>query len=195
MTVTEPSAFNGSIDEQPVALLSTGTPPIISAAVNGIPGSYMLDFGNAGPLFFFRAFVESHQSSIDLSHSVTEKVPGVVGGDLEAKLTRIESFSIGPHLRRGAVAAVVQNQSGAFASKSLAGNIGAEILSRFTVTLDYAHARAYFEPNSRYGDLFPARGPAYRMTAPQRAPWSPRCFGRDRLRLRQALTPAIGYSR
>jgi C-terminal processing protease CtpA/Prc len=40
---------------------------------------------------------------------------------------------------------------GPFADSSLAGNIGGIILSRFTMTLDYAHRVIYMEPNSIFG--------------------------------------------
>jgi len=44
--------------------------------------------------------------------------------------------------------------AGQFASKSIAGNMGAGILARFTVTFDYAHRTVTFVPNAHVADPF-----------------------------------------
>jgi C-terminal processing protease CtpA/Prc len=40
---------------------------------------------------------------------------------------------------------------GAMTDKNIAGNIGGEILKRFTVTFDYANQHMYLKPNKNYG--------------------------------------------
>jgi S1-C subfamily serine protease len=44
-----------------------------------------------------------------------------------------------------------------FESATLSGNIGSMVLSRFTLTFDYAHHTIYFEPNANFG--LPFTGP------------------------------------
>jgi C-terminal processing protease CtpA/Prc len=45
--------------------------------------------------------------------------------------------------------------SGAFASAETQGNIGAAILEKFTVVLDYARSRIILEPNARFAERIP----------------------------------------
>ena len=47
-----------------------------------------------------------------------------------------------------------QDKKGAFASAALQGNIGAQILNKFKLFLDYGRFRIIFEPNATFADPF-----------------------------------------
>lgn len=64
-----------------------------------------------------------------------------------------------------------EDKEGAFAATALAGNIGAQIASKFKVFLDYSHRRIILEPNATFAEPFEraagglrlyAEGPTYR---------------------------------
>ena len=52
--------------------------------------------------------------------------------------------------------ALTSDTQGSFASKTLGVNLGANILKRFTVIIDYSHKQLILEPNAHLNDPFNA---------------------------------------
>jgi C-terminal processing protease CtpA/Prc len=66
----------------------------------------------------------------------------------------LASLRIGSFAIDNPVALFAQDKAGAFADASLAGNIGAQIASRFHLVLDYAGRRIIVEPSPTFEEPF-----------------------------------------
>jgi membrane-associated protease RseP (regulator of RpoE activity) len=71
-----------------------------------------------------------------------------VGGPSRALLARAGKLSIGALLIDAPVAELVTDKAGAAEAARTAGNIGGDLLKRFTLTLDYAHHTLWLQPNA-----------------------------------------------
>jgi hypothetical protein len=75
-----------------------------------------------------------------------------VGGELNTRLGRVPAVRLGGFVVANPSAQFSQNSSGIFATPGLAGTIGAQILRRFKVVLDYAHMEMILEPNENFNE-------------------------------------------
>ncbi|WP_448519949.1 aspartyl protease family protein [Rhodoflexus sp.] len=79
-----------------------------------------------------------------------------LSGDIHGKLGRIEALEIGKYRLSDVTAAYPDSTSlGMFAgSKQRNGQLGAEVLKRFRVFMDYSGGRIYLKPNSFFKEPF-----------------------------------------
>jgi membrane-associated protease RseP (regulator of RpoE activity) len=73
-----------------------------------------------------------------------------VGGGVRSRFARGGMLKIGTVEVPAPLLDLSLNEKGAFANPYLAGNIGAGVLKRFTVTFDYGHKRMYLAPNESF---------------------------------------------
>ena len=71
-----------------------------------------------------------------------------VGGPARSLLARSRSLKLGSVEVSNVVTMLSLQKKGAFSNVYVAGNVGAGVLRRFTVTFDYGHQKLYFEPSS-----------------------------------------------
>jgi S1-C subfamily serine protease len=71
-----------------------------------------------------------------------------IGGPSKALLARAGKLSIGGITIDAPVTEIVTDKGGAAEAARTAGNIGGDLLKRFTVTLDYAHQQLWLKPNA-----------------------------------------------
>jgi len=123
---------------------------IVQPHQSEIRGRFKLDTGSLDALGLNRNFLEG--SAVLAPGQVTRRVPGIaVGGDTDGLLFRIAGFRLGPHIIYDPVIGATLASEG-FENRDNAGTVGAEILRRFTVTLDYARARMVLAPNRHFTD-------------------------------------------
>ncbi len=146
LAFADPSGFRYSGSGTAVSFTTGGTVPLIPARVDGIDGTFQLDTGNAGNLILFGDFVKLHGLGNAAALSLT--AAGGIGGTNDVRITRVGSLQIGPYVLHEPAVSLTNQATGALASQSTSGNIGAAILSRFTLTFDYAHSIVYFAPNA-----------------------------------------------
>jgi predicted metalloprotease with PDZ domain len=77
---------------------------------------------------------------------------GGVGGTVPYKLYRGHELQLAGAVIHAPVVEISDTGSGAFASRSIAGNIGAEILDRFRLVFDYRARTITFTPNARLNE-------------------------------------------
>lgn len=128
-----------------VPFLSDGAHAYVWASIDGFRGLFSLDTGDSSGVTIFGPFARRHH--LYESGGVRYIGLGIGGGDAEDEY-RGTRFSIAGVTLSRPVVRVARTSSGDFASRSVAGNVGADVLSRFTLTFDY-HARTVtFEPNA-----------------------------------------------
>jgi hypothetical protein len=177
MTLHDRATFNyrGQGETLPIELNSNGH-PVLSAIVTPLDGAplerkFLLDIGSGLALALHSPFVV--EQNLLGPESKTIRAIGAVGagGQSIGRLGRVATLQIGTFTIKSPIVLFSEDKAGAFADKSLAGNIGAQIASRFRLFLDYERRRVILEPSSAFADPFDrafsgmsirAEGPDYR---------------------------------
>ena len=148
MTFTKQTVFHPPDGVTPVSFTFSDHTPMLPALLDGISGEFELDTGSRGALTLMAPFVQAN-GLIDRYHATVSGTVGYgVGGPAKALLGRAGTLTIGPVTINGPVTEIATNKSGGGNETHTAGNIGGDILKRFTVTLDYAHRLVWFQPNA-----------------------------------------------
>lgn len=147
LTLIDPAAFDVKSAGVAIPFKFNGNTIEIQASYNGISGNYTVDTGSRSSVTLSAPFAAAH----DLYKGTTlvDAVTGWgVGGPTRSRVLRGEALSFGPESIRRPVVEVSTDKEGAMADPSIAGNIGAAILKRYVITLDYAHQTMYVKPVS-----------------------------------------------
>jgi hypothetical protein len=154
-----PSSFSytGSGQALPMEFDANNHPVLagIVTPVGGspIPGRFTLDLGSGGALILHSPFVAEH----GLPRAEAKTIPAVgagAGGRTTGRLGRSASLQLGSFTLNEPFTMFSQDTAGAFANAALAGNIGAQIASRFRMFLDYGRRRIILEPSPTFKDPF-----------------------------------------
>lgn len=122
--------------------------PMVSGALDGFPGEFDIDTGSRGALTVMAPFASAH-GLIDKYHATHSATVGYgVGGPSKALLARGGVLTLGSVTIHAPVAEITTDKGGAAAAARTAGNIGGDLLKRFTLTLDYAHQTLWLQPNA-----------------------------------------------
>jgi hypothetical protein len=147
-------SYNGTGTTIPIAL--SGNTPNVDIAVDAggtsLAVNALLDTGSDGAIGLTRPFVDQHHL-LDGRTTVAGFGMGV-GGQAALVIGRLDALRLGPFAFAQPVVGFSRATQGATASDARDAILGAEILRRFTVTIDYPHKRVILEPNARLGDPF-----------------------------------------
>jgi len=127
--------------------------PTIEALVDGKRGRFQVDTGAGNGLTLFRAFVDKHH----LRDRYPERILSVgksAGGLVYSDEVRLREFSLGSSKFTGIPADFSTALVGVFSDPGLDGNLGADVLRRFTLTLDYSKSRIVLAPNHNFAEPF-----------------------------------------
>jgi len=130
--VQRPAAKNAGTT---VPFYSDGHSIYVEAEVDGHRGLFRLDTGDGGTVTLFPTFAKQH----DLYQGTGEGVVsgGGVGGKVRARKVTLSRFNLAGTDFRELPANLSQNKAGAFASRTLAGNLGGGLLRCYRITFDY----------------------------------------------------------
>ncbi|HWA31610.1 MAG TPA: aspartyl protease family protein, partial [Rhizomicrobium sp.] len=143
ITLIKPAAFDPKDAGTPVKFEFDGNTVEAPATYNGVKGEFTIDTGSRASLTLNGPFAKDN----GFDKGGVDAVTGWgVGGPSRAIAMRGNVLTIGGFDVKGAVVEVSTDKGGAFADKHLSGNIGAGILKRFIVTLDYEHQTMYLKP-------------------------------------------------
>lgn len=120
-----------------------------------IKGRFVIDLGSSQALILSEPFVRRERVLEAVPRTIQTRGRGV-GGQAQSLVGRVTGLELGG-LRIDRPTAVMRvSDQGLISAPGTAGNIGGEILRRFTVTFDYSRKRMILEPNPRFGDAFEA---------------------------------------
>jgi hypothetical protein len=129
------------------AIRFTGDMPLIEASVDGRSGWFGLDTGNTASVILYKAWVEA--KGLPAWFDITVDAAGVgVGGAFTFRRGRAGGLTLAGATLPALPVLLADDHMGALSSRSEAGNIGEGVLSRYTVTFDYAHERVRLDPPS-----------------------------------------------
>ncbi len=127
--------------------------PEIDGALDGAPVRLRIDTGDGSAAMLYAPYVEKQ----GLRDRYTPRIQTVtgrgIGGLVYGDIVRVPTLTLGTKasgtvvLRRVLVELSRQTGGGFFSDRE-SGQIGAEVLKRFTVTFDYPHRRVHLTPNA-----------------------------------------------
>jgi len=148
LTFTQQEAFHPPPGLTAIPFKFAAHIPMVAGTLDGFPGEFEIDTGARGALTVMAPFAASHDL-IDRYHATRDATVGYgVGGPSKALLARARELAIAGVRIDAPVTEIVTDKGGAAEAARTAGNIGGDILKRFTMTLDYAHQRLWLEPNA-----------------------------------------------
>ena len=117
----------------------------VLATIDGVDGYYLLDTGNSGGLVLNAPFVAEHH--LFPKGGLAYSSPGGVGGGFPIVAAAAKSFELAGVTFANVPVGIPQVNAGFFATRGVAGNLGAGILSRFTLVFDFGAQTVTFIPN------------------------------------------------
>jgi hypothetical protein len=146
--------YAGSGQVVPIKLNAAGH-PVIDAEVTTlgnapIVGKFVVDLGSSLPLALYSPFVRKQKLLGTNSKTIKALGGAGAGGEMKGQLGRVTELRIGKFRINQPLTFFSEDEAGAFAIKEVLGNIGAQIMNRFKVLLDYNRERIILEPNSRF---------------------------------------------
>jgi predicted aspartyl protease len=119
--------------------------------MNGrLDAPFIVDTGNSGEMLLYRPFLEAHPGIVPFSASASWNYG--IGGANATYRTELDSVHLGGYdLYHRSVDVVLAN-SGAFADRVDAGNVGLGVLRNFVATFDLGNAAMYLAPGTAFDD-------------------------------------------
>jgi hypothetical protein len=148
LTFTKQDAFVPPARATAIPFTFAAHIPMIAGTLDGLRGEFELDTGARGALTVMAPFAAQHDLIGRYRASRSATVGYGVGGPSKALLARASRLDIAGVTIDAPVTEIVTDKGGAAEAARTAGNIGGDILKRFTVTLDYAHEKLWLEPNA-----------------------------------------------
>ncbi len=127
--------------ERAVSLLS-----VDAVLEDSVPVRLLLDTGAGGNVHLTTTFVRDHPSFLEERQTFTSTLAGV-GGEDSVRVFRLGSIALGDHRVPGGLSSTFPSQG---PLSEYDGILGAGVLARFVLTLDYRHDRILLRPS----DLF-----------------------------------------
>lgn len=153
LTFTPPALFRPDPQVPSIPMsLKNGYAPSVAASVNGTVGTFDIDAGSGAGITLTAPFAKMAGVERDATRSFEAILGYGAGGALEGTVLRAKSFVLGASTIVDPVVAIARASGGAFANPDLGGNIGGDVLRRFTVTLDVANGKLYLAPNAHLHD-------------------------------------------
>jgi PDZ domain len=148
--------YRGPGQSFPITFNAAGWPEIQAAVIDGdrsaIEGKFVLDIGSGAALIVNKPFVESEHFLRPDRHTVPWLKGQGLGGGIDGSVGRVTGLQIGRFLIKHPVTVFSTAANGPFAGTESQGNIGAMILEKFKMTLDYKNNRVILEPNDRFDE-------------------------------------------
>jgi hypothetical protein len=155
LTLTNPPSFTADKSAAAIPLtMRNGIFPNVQATVDGSPGSFDVDAGSAQSLILTESFANANGIVAKIPRTVEAYAGHGIGGPLSGVAGRVASLKIGNAALHDVVTYIVHASGGVFADVGLAGNIGGEVLRRFTVTIDVPSKTLYLARNATFDAPF-----------------------------------------
>ena len=119
--------------------------PLVPARADDDRGAFQLDTGNSGGTILFGPFVQAHH--FDRRYPLGFNTNGSgTGGEVHLQTRRLQRLVVDGLALEHFVTYFADQRTGAFSSRTEAGNLGYDVLSQFETTFDYLHLVAYVQP-------------------------------------------------
>jgi hypothetical protein len=147
-------SIDGGGDEVPLTLddqIPFVNVTLVSADGSRASAQVEFDTGQTGALTITRPFVEANHLVSSSQQSVAISTGAIIAGGVTAHVTRVASLQLGSAVVQRPVVNVTPGEKDAGVSAEIAGVLGAEVLRRFDVIVDYTRHRVLLRPNREFG--------------------------------------------
>ncbi|MBV9989729.1 MAG: aspartyl protease family protein [Alphaproteobacteria bacterium] len=146
LTFIDPAKFDAKGAGTPVPFEFYGNTLIVQASYAGHKGGFIVDTGARMSLTLNTPFVKANGLSAGSAKSVGGVTGWGIGGPTRSVVLRGAPLTLGAFTIEHPVAELSTDTAGSNSDAALAGNIGAGVLKRYVVTLDYPHQLIYLKP-------------------------------------------------
>jgi hypothetical protein len=158
----DPRAFHYDGPGTSIPITFSGNHPYVDAEVRladgaTLKGRMVVDVGAATSLSLTKPFVEANNLRDRVGPTIRRRAGGGVGGSVTADIGRVAALKLGAVEIVRPVTLLLGDSAGVFSGNAdWIGNIGGDILRRFTVYLDYANKRMILEAHAGTNEPFEA---------------------------------------
>ncbi len=154
----DPATFNYEGSEQPIPIILESNLPMINIAfqVAGCKkstGKFLMDTGANSAIDISSPKVESDSLTQCASKTYAGNISYGVGGASKQLVARTDIVDFGGHAVPSLIGSLMQDKSGAGASKDRDGLIGGDLFKHFTITFDYTGRRLWLKPNGQFNEI------------------------------------------
>lgn len=153
LTFAPPAAFRPHPEDEAFEMELKSNHPHIRGAVVGQDGTFLIDTGSSGNLTLYKPFVDAGDVRAKFPPKMSRISGKGVGGFVKGDITQLPEFQLGK-FKLASVPTVLGIHSSDGESKGNAGAIGASIIRKFVMTLDYSARKVYFRKSSFFGDAY-----------------------------------------
>jgi len=146
LTLIDPKMFDPKDSGSAIPFQFDGNVLVIEASYGGRSGHFIVDTGARMSLTLNGPFVKANGFAPGAARSVEGVTGWGIGGATRAIVMHGDTLKIGPYTVDRPVTELSTDTGGSNSSAALSGNIGAGILKRFVVTLDYNRSTLYLKP-------------------------------------------------
>lgn len=149
ITFTKSSSFHPPAPGVQIPFAFNAHVPMVTGQLDGVSGEFEIDTGSQSALTLMAPFAQANHLAEKYGATHSAIVGYGVGGPSRALLARAGALTIGGLTIYSPVAEIITDKGGVAVSTRTAGNIGGDLLRRFTLTLDYGRQLLWMQPNKQ----------------------------------------------
>ncbi|GAB4469282.1 MAG: hypothetical protein OHK0029_41830 [Armatimonadaceae bacterium] len=155
VTFASPKEYKAPAGAEVLPLRVRRRIPQIEIELDGVKAWVEVDTGSNGSVDFNTPFVEKNNLRSQYTKRLEIPSGRGIGGITYGDITRARSLKLGSFVVDTPLLELSRQTTGGDSEDNVAGRIGAEVLSRFTVTLDYSGNRMYLQKGPNFAKPFP----------------------------------------
>lgn len=153
LTFSAPGEFRPHPDDQALDMELKSNHPHVRGKVAGQEGIFLIDTGSSGVLTLYKPFVDAGEIRTKFPPKMSRISGKGVGGFVKGDITQLPEFQLST-FKLTTVPTVLGIHSSDGESKGNAGAIGASIIRKFVMTLDYSGKKVYFRKSNLFDDAY-----------------------------------------
>lgn len=155
----DPKSYKYSGSGHTIPLVIKDNRPFFRARVMQVnakvaEGNFEFDIGQVGALTLGESFTSKNELLKFTRKTLQISTGSILAGRTNAQIGRIQKLQLGRFIIQNAFTTFVPGNSGEEDTTDYAGLIGAEILRRFKVTIDYSRKQVVLEPNKHFSEPY-----------------------------------------
>ena len=159
VTLHDPKSYKDSGSGQAIPLMIKDNRPfvrgkIMQVGTKAAEGNFEFDIGQVGAITLGESFTSEHELLKFSRKTLQTNTGSILAGKTSAQIGRLQGLQLGRIIMQNPVTTFVRGNSGEEDTTDYAGLIGAEILRRFKVTIDYSRKQVLLEPNKHFREAY-----------------------------------------
>jgi hypothetical protein len=155
----DPETFQAPPGAVSIPFTLIDTKPFVEVVVEladgrSVPAKMIVDTGSRAALMLATAFVDKHHLVEAVGKTLDAPLGFGVGGRTQQLLARVKALKLGDLRIEAPVTGLGRGTRGADADQDVEGNIGGDLLRRFTAYFDYKRGRMLLVKNATFGTPF-----------------------------------------